>query len=558
MDIITLALAKKQIGKDTTKAVSDYLDEHLTNPTNPPLDTSLTIANAAADSKATGDKLSELKEGLNVVENRFTTGELVKSENLFDVSKMDESCYYWTDGRHSSTSYNSTDYIAVSEGMNIHLQTGNSDYAAGRANRIMNFIIAYDSSKNTLTNECKRSVSSFTVPSRVSYIRISAPASILVASGKPVVIDNDGTVRDYIPYFDPYYTLSVLKEEYNNTDYINQLIDAKIDESGGEAVRHLTNGFVYEFAMNSDDHIFNADTDLVQDMFNYSIQFKADVTTFSGIIVAHGYNSYMGGYVRVTPTNFEYYMGSESNPRLSEAHNLTIKDYIAVRIDAKPNFTADFTVYTNGGVYTKKNQSWDARKGYLSVRNIDTNVLTNCALSYMCKGWSEPIHLYGNSYFGVYSDKWTQYLVNAGWSKYNLNGYPGRASAEALKVCKNVLSHSNPEKIVWCLGMNDGDDGEVDTVWKACVDELKQICTDRKIELILATIPNVATVDNSAKNAYVEASGLRYIDFATAVGAHDGTTWYDGMLSSDGVHPAVQGAIALFNEAIATVPELMQ
>ena len=65
MDIITLALAKKQIGKDTTKAVSDYLDEHLTNPTNPPLDTSLTIANAAADSKATGDKLSELKEGFN-------------------------------------------------------------------------------------------------------------------------------------------------------------------------------------------------------------------------------------------------------------------------------------------------------------------------------------------------------------------------------------------------------------------------------------------------------------------------------------------------------------
>ena len=64
MDIITLALAKKQIGKDTTKAVSDYLDEHLTNPTNPPLDTSLSIAGAAADSKATGDQLSELKEGL--------------------------------------------------------------------------------------------------------------------------------------------------------------------------------------------------------------------------------------------------------------------------------------------------------------------------------------------------------------------------------------------------------------------------------------------------------------------------------------------------------------
>ena len=64
MDIITLALAKKQIGKDTTKAVSDYLDEHLTNPTNPPIDTSLSIAGAAADSKKTGDEIATLKASL--------------------------------------------------------------------------------------------------------------------------------------------------------------------------------------------------------------------------------------------------------------------------------------------------------------------------------------------------------------------------------------------------------------------------------------------------------------------------------------------------------------
>ena len=61
MDIISYALSKKGM----QQSVSDYLDEHLTNPTNPPLDTSLEIAGAAADSKATGDKLSELKEGLS-------------------------------------------------------------------------------------------------------------------------------------------------------------------------------------------------------------------------------------------------------------------------------------------------------------------------------------------------------------------------------------------------------------------------------------------------------------------------------------------------------------
>lgn len=88
MDIITLALAKKQIGKDTTKAVSDYLDEHLTNPTNPPLDTSLEIAGAAADSKATGDKLSELKEGLSDIDERVEAledGGTGISDNAIDL-----------------------------------------------------------------------------------------------------------------------------------------------------------------------------------------------------------------------------------------------------------------------------------------------------------------------------------------------------------------------------------------------------------------------------------------------------------------------------------------
>ena len=50
--------------EDIATAVAAYLDEHLTNPTNPPLDTSLSISGAAADAKKTGDELSDLKEGL--------------------------------------------------------------------------------------------------------------------------------------------------------------------------------------------------------------------------------------------------------------------------------------------------------------------------------------------------------------------------------------------------------------------------------------------------------------------------------------------------------------
>lgn len=66
MDIISYALGKK----GTQQAVTDYLDEHLTNPTNPPVDTSLTIAGAAADSKETGNRITDLKEGLSALLSR--------------------------------------------------------------------------------------------------------------------------------------------------------------------------------------------------------------------------------------------------------------------------------------------------------------------------------------------------------------------------------------------------------------------------------------------------------------------------------------------------------
>lgn len=56
MDIISYALAKGKM----TEAVSDYLGEHLVNPTNPPIDDSLAIEGAAADAKATGDAITQL------------------------------------------------------------------------------------------------------------------------------------------------------------------------------------------------------------------------------------------------------------------------------------------------------------------------------------------------------------------------------------------------------------------------------------------------------------------------------------------------------------------
>lgn len=148
MDIISYALSKKGM----QQSVSDYLDEHLTNPTNPPLDTSLTIANAAADSKATGDKLSELKEDLSEINEVLESSEsvdftsasyrngLISTSNKWNVSSGFESYYF----AFASKTYKSVE-VTASQTQNAvvgilassSLSTGATPtYATGYSERI--------------------------------------------------------------------------------------------------------------------------------------------------------------------------------------------------------------------------------------------------------------------------------------------------------------------------------------------------------------------------------------------------------------------------------------
>ena len=83
-------------------------------------------------------------------------------------------------------------------------------------------------------------------------------------------------------------------------------------------------------------------------------------------------------------------------------------------------------------------------------------------------------------------------------------------------------------------------------------------CKEKGIVPIIATIPNVPERDHCYKNDFVRASGIRYVDFATAVGGEKkGSSWYEGMLSSDKVHPDPPGAKALFAKFISDFPEIL-
>lgn len=139
-----------------------------------------------------------------------------------------------------------------------------------------------------------------------------------------------------------------------------------------------------------------------------------------------------------------------------------------------------------------------------------------------------------------------------------LSSYSGATSLTEIESFRNILAKQMPKKVIWCLGMNDADsETNFNENWKICINEVIQTCKDNNIELILSTIPNTPRVSNIFKNEWIRNSGYRYIDFAKAVGAEDnGSTWYDGMLSSDNVHPSELGAKALAERFLIDVPEL--
>lgn len=317
---------------------------------------------------------------------------------------------------------------------------------------------------------------------------------------------------------------------------------------------------IYRFNIDGSNKNYTT-TDNMQDMNNYVIQFSAQIDTFNDVIIGHGYNAYMTGHVVVDITNFSYYLGAEASPRYTAPHGLTFSDYIIVRIDTRDRTkTAKFSVETNGGTFTYEG-TWDVRKGALQVKTTGTNVLSNCILSYYDTKWLADTWIFGDSYIGPYTDKWTSYLYAADMKNNLWNGFPGRTTLEAKDALVVALKYATPKRIIWALGMNNSDSSDTISVgWKNNTEAVMEICANEGIELILATIPNVETVINIYKNSYVidHSADYRYIDFASAVGALNDSTWYSGMLSNDGVHPSVQGAIALFNQAIADVPELMQ
>lgn len=143
--------------------VTAWLTANITNPSNPPIDKSLTVENAAADAKITGDKIGSLQENLSGLEN---------INNILDYRKIYNVAILTTGDIEIVDNWYSTDFLNVT-GCNEYFVKGtwkkptNPKYAS---------VIYFDSEMNIINfiNEAGTqtyNMEKFSFPINTAYVR---------------------------------------------------------------------------------------------------------------------------------------------------------------------------------------------------------------------------------------------------------------------------------------------------------------------------------------------------------------------------------------------------
>lgn len=499
----------------------------------------------------------------------------IKGKNLFNPNDADYKIGYLSDNtgyvQLNNPSYFTSGFVAVEPGKTYYC----GKIGALWPNNVFSFALFYDNNKTPIGERLSDQVN-LVAPTNASYLRVSMDTGALEE-----MMISEGQQYPYEPY--TYLSKKVIntegviigndKLEDNSISHnkLDEALQRKIDSGGiiikpnGMSIRgNLADGEQLELPKNS------VLTDKV-------ISFSANISSFSKLIIGHGYTNLDGVYFEIDATNIKDGIAGSTKP-----HELIIVNNIQVTIIKKSNEGSKIIIASNG---TEKEFSiWNGYGNGAIFAKSEGSVLTNCSLSFMANNIIADTWVFGDSYFSLASNRWIYYLARDGFNHVMLNGYSGESTDKAWEDLTNLLVMNTPKRIVWCMGMNDPDyNGAVGVRWKKIYDQLLPLCTEKNIELVLSTIPTVIggiSADDvsgnngkfrphAIKNQIVKSSGYRYIDFENAVGADAqtglwfGTTQQDiidktdnGMLSKDGVHPTIKGAIALYHQALSDCPEL--
>lgn len=490
-----------------------------------------------------GVKISEGIVNVGEIIPRYMTGVDEKiskkvGKNLFDKNSKD--VVYYKHLSHNgdvqeSEKYYISGYIPIKPNTNYVLH----DTTFGGAHIV--FFTQNGIAISAIQGSSFNSDGTFVSPDKAYYVRLT---------GRITDIDTNQLEEGMIKTsYEPYTEYTDLRDLEIRMNAVEDKISASTSDVKSASAETLSDG---EYIRLIDD------LDVKK---NKTEIFYADITSFSGLRIGHGETDYGGAYVDIDTVNVTVYdYTNEAKIVKQQAHGLNISDFISVVIDVGIN--ADITIFTSGGSFTISNVGWTGCNGVIFAKSIASKLI-DCELKWTCSDLKADIWVIGDSYLGLTNPaRFPYHLLAMGFDNWLACGFPGAAAyAEKMSVT-NLLTMGLPKYLVWAIGMNNTDNGAINSSWLTETQNVIEMCEQRGITPILATIPSTwdsdsnLTRDNSYKNAWIKASGYRYVDFEKAVGADKGKGWYDGMLSEDGVHPAELGAKALASRFILDVPEI--
>ncbi|MFR7662259.1 MAG: SGNH/GDSL hydrolase family protein [Coprococcus sp.] len=388
----------------------------------------------------------------------------------------------------------------------------------------------YDKSKKFISYQ--NGGKKWTAPSNAYYVRMSMPTTSFT-NGNSIVCKGTGYTDD-TTYQNEYKT--VVKH------YITREEIAKVNIP--DVVESDTLSTLTIEASNSKK--------------NNVIGFEANFSTMGSIRIAHGtsYDANRSASIVVDATNI-YLYDKSTNLRTTYPHGLTMDKFITVSIVVGQIRTAKIILTTANGRFIQDTDFWGGCREDVTAQAI-SGTFTNARLTWYVPDYNYDLWAFGDSYF----DFWVADIIqNLNYHNFMSDGFGGRGSASAFKSLKLALEKATPKKILWCLGMNDPDTADsIDANWKNTVDNLINLCDEKGIELILCTIPITPVTEHKYKNAYVKASGKRYVDVCHAVGADISPEWYEGMRTNtetDKIHPTNPlGTRTIADYMLENVPEL--
>ena len=473
-------------------------------------------------------------------------------KNLFNINDDgNEFGYFMSSSIQQNPSYNLTHAIAVEPSTTYSLSR-NGEVLSAR------FIAFLSTSDATSSLDYSQNVSTFQTPENCHYVRITIP----VSSWSDIQLEQGAQPTSYQEWFENYYSTNI-HDDSVSMEKLSPMVRDLITIQ-----KEHPKGFLFgrtEQMTSGDELVIGANC-----VKTYKeIVFSGMIGTFNSLVVGHGrLGGYSSAWIEIDRTNIYTHMNSDL---VSDTipHGLTITNNIQVRVIKDFHVSwGKVEIISNGQKFSTETH-WTGDCGDIYAKSIGST-LSNCSLSWSSKCLKSPIWMFGDSYFSITPDRWVYYLKNQ-HDKVLIDGLSGAYSTTIYPDLENLLKIGKPNVVIWCLGMNDPDtQSEVNASWKSVFDKVIKLCSDNNITLIAATIPTVrggVTDDSDVppnmrihkfKNEIVKSSGLRYIDFESAVGASRiNGEWFDGMLEDAGVHPTESGAKALFYQALSDAPELI-